>query len=81
MLILLTERKLFERSVCLGGKEIISLLDVYASEYPLCGLSKLLRTGTETKAVGYEWSLTLRSNQEKKATTTRKVADLIRLAS
>ena len=53
MLIPLTEMKLFERSVCLGGKEIISLLEIVHLSTPYVDLSyKLLRTGTETKAVG-----------------------------
>ena len=78
ILILLTKMKLFERTTCLGGREIISLLDIYVSVYPLCGLCKLLRTDTGTKAVGYEWSLTFRSNQKKKIKAIT-VVDLINL--
>lgn len=47
-------------------EEIISLLDVLHSSTPYVdSWSKLLRTGTETKAVGCEWSPTFRSNQGK----------------
>ena len=58
--------KLFEKTACLGGREKISLLDIYVSVYPLCGLCKLLRTDTGTKAVGYERILTFISKHKKK---------------
>lgn len=65
ILILLTKMKLFERTACLEGERKFPCW-IYMYLYtPLCGLCKLLRTDTGTKAVGYEWSLTFRSNQKK----------------